>query len=240
MPAPVMAAKQGMKDIAFSAVTDQGKPVAQYVNGALTGKGSELLAPVTQSNAAPAQGALSQQAQAAGRATTLGRSTLSVAGGNTIFSSPASALLGPQAFGGGGSGMAGGMANPMQSGAGFGSAAAMAGSAMSNPAAARASSLGSGAAASAASAGGAGIAMQSGITPGMRPAAPQFTPLPAVPSMPALSSVMAKLGGMVGVGGGGAGAADALSGSGGSGAMAAPVSQIAGSAAADATEAEFD
>ncbi len=243
VPAPVMAARQGMKDIAFSAVTDQGKPVAQYVNGALTGKGSGLLAPTQQVNAAPTQGNLTQAAQAAGKAMTLGRSTLSTGGGATVTSSPAGSVLSGAAFASGGMGAGGmGAAQAMMSpsGANFGSAAAMAGSAMSNPAASRAASLGSGAAAAAASSGGAGLASQPGITPGMRPAAPQFTPLPSIPSMPALSGVMAKLGGMLAGGGAGAGGGDALSGSGGSGATAPPASQIAGSAPADPTEAEFD
>ncbi len=266
-----MAAKQGMKDISFHPVTDQAQPVLQYVNGPLTGKGSGLLTPVTQTFGGTTQGSITQSAQAAGSAMHLGSSTLTPVGGsNSISSAPAGSSLSGGAFAalegsgggasGGGSGAQGtgaqgtgaqgmgaqGMAaaQAMMSSApgAHGSAAAMAGSALGNPALSQAASSGSGAAAAAASAGGAGLSSLPGITPGMKPAAPQFTPLPTIPAMPRLSDVLGRLGAMVGIPGGGAspGASDALSGAGGSGATAQPASQFGGSAPADPTEAEFD
>ena len=72
IPAPIMAAKQGMMDAALHGVTDQARPVVQYVAGALTGKGAGLLQPVTQANQAATQSALSQVSQA-GQSMTIGK-----------------------------------------------------------------------------------------------------------------------------------------------------------------------
>ncbi len=232
VPAPVMAARQGMKDIAFGAVTDQGTPVAHYVDGALTGQGSGLLTPATQTNTAPAQGNLTQTAQAAGKAVSLGRSTLQTAGGSVITSSPASAVLGHSASALGAGSTGSSAIQPLASFTGAGAAGASSAGA--------ASPRGPTAPAAAAPSSTAATASPAGITPGMRPAAPQFTPLPSIPSMPALSGVMARLGGLLSGAGAGAGRPDALSGVGGSGASAPPATQFAGTAPADATEAEFD
>ena len=244
VPAPVMAARQGMKDIQFAGVTDTGKPVAQYVDGALTGKGSGLLTSTTTTNAAPTTGQMSKTTQAAGQAMSIGGGSLAVAGGPSV-STPGSAVSGAAfaSAGGGGmaaQGMAAAQAMMSLSPGSMGSAAAMAGSGLSSPAVTQAASLGSGAAASSASAGGAGIATMPGLQPGTQPASPQFTALPAVQSLPGLNAVLAKLGGMMGAGSGGITGPDALSGSGGSGAATPPASQFDGTAPADATEAEFD
>ena len=241
LPASIMASKQGMKDVAFAAVTDQAQPVMQSVNGALTGKGSGLLTPQTVTNGSSAQSSLTRSAQAAGQAMTLGRSTFSPVGSSATYaSSPAGAGQAGGAQSMAAQGMGAAQAMMSQSPSQLGSAAAMAGSGLGNAAMSQASSMGSGAAASAASAGGAGMAALPGIAPGMRPAAPQFTPPPAMPSMPRLSDVLSRLGAAAGLpAGAGAGGANALSGAAGSGASAPPPSQFAGSAPADPTEAEF-
>ena len=248
--APVMAAKQGMKDISFAAVTDTSQPVLQYVNGPLTGKGSGLLTPVTQSFSGVTQSSLTQAAQAPGRAMSLGSSSFSPAGGGGGSSAPAPGLS-AAAFnalglgsGGGGSGGAQSMAaaQAMMAGGGnaMGSAAAMAGSGMGGGGQGMSGSgMGSGAAAAAAGAGGAGLNSLPGLTPGQLPGGPQFTPLPVIPSLPRLSDVLARLGGMISGGGASGPGSDALSGAGGSGAAAPPASQFGGSAPADPTEEEF-
>ncbi len=255
--APIMAAKQGMKDISFHPVTDQAQPVLQYVNGALTGKGSGLLTPATQTFAGVTQSGLSQSAQAGGAAMHIGSSSLTPAGGKAPTAATPGANLSGAAFsalegassmgassmgsgGMGGQSMAAAQAMMSSAPGAHGSAAAMAGSAIGNPALSQAATSGS--AASAASAGGAGLSSLPGITPGMRPAAPQFTPLPTIPAMPRLSDVLGRLGAAIGVPGMSAmaGGNDALSGSGGSGATSLPASQFGGTAPADATEAEYD
>ena len=98
--APIMAAKQGMKDVNFHPVTDQAPPVLQYVSGPLTGKGSGLLTPVTQTFAGTTQTSLTQSAQAAGSAMHLGSGTLTPDGSSTSTSSaPAGSSLSGAAFG---------------------------------------------------------------------------------------------------------------------------------------------
>ena len=64
VPAPVMAAKQGMKDVSFAQITDSGQSVMQYVDGPLTGRGSGLQSQAQQVNAAPTAGTLTQPAKA--------------------------------------------------------------------------------------------------------------------------------------------------------------------------------
>ena len=245
VPAPVMAAKQGMKDISFARITDTGSPPMSYVTGALTGKGSGLLTPATVKDAAPTLGNLSQSSQAAGKAMSLGSSSFSPVGGGGA-TAPAAGMSGA-AFAGllGGGGMAGqsmaaAQAMMGQSPGAFGSAAAMAGSGLGSPALSQAAGAASGAAAAAAGAGGAGIAAAPGITPGMTQAPPQFTPLPQIPSMPSLSGVLARLGGMAAAAVGAGPATEQLQGASGSGAEAPPPSQFAGEAPADPTEAEYD
>ena len=242
--APVMAAKQGMKDISFAAVTDTSRPVLQYVDGPLTGKGSGLLTPVTQTFSGVTQSSLTQAAQGPGQAMVVGGGSFSPAGGGGGGSSAPPQGMSASAFNalgmgsGGGSGGAQSMAaaQAMMAGGGgsMGSAAAMAGSGMG-----AGSQMGSGAAAAAVGAGGAGLSSLPGLTPGQLPGAPQFTPLPAIPSMPRLAGVLAQLGGMISGSGATGPGSDALTGAGGSGAAALPASQFGGSAPADPTEAEF-
>ena len=190
-----MAAKQGMKDIAFSQVTDQAKPVLQFVKGALTGQGSGLQAPMTQSNAGPMQGAVTQAQQAAGQAMTIGQSEFWAPGATT------------GAVGGGLGAMGQTVAQTLMGGGGSpGSVAAAAGSSLGLGGSGQASAesgttggstpgggtLGSGLA-------GAGSMIDSvlpEVTPGQKPTAPQFTALPQIPSISRLQGVAAQLGSM--------------------------------------------
>lgn len=218
--APIMAAKQGMKDLAFAQVTDQAKPVVQFVKGALTGQGSGLQAPSTQANAGPLQAAIVQAKQEAGQAMTIGKSESWAPGATTGFVGGGSGggdTVAQTLTGGGLSGaasVAAQAASGMMGGSaaqGLASAQSMLGgvSGMSGiaPVAAAALGLGGSGQASAGSSSigssltklGAGSVMDSvlpEVTPGQKATAPQFTALPQIPSIPRLQDVAAQLGAM--------------------------------------------
>ena len=221
--APIMAARQGMKDIAFSQVTDQAKPVLQFVKGALTGQGSGLQAPTTQSNAGPMQGAVTQAQQAAGQAMTIGQSefwapgatTGAVGGGlGAVGQTVAQTLAGGGPGGGPGNGGGGAAGSAMQAaqslmggGGPLGSVAAAAGSSLGLGGAGQASAgqasigqaiAGPGTLGSSGLAGAGSVmdAVLPEVTPGQRPTAPQFTALPQIPSISRLQGVAAQLGAM--------------------------------------------
>jgi hypothetical protein len=199
--APIMAAKQGMKDIAFHAVTDQAKPLLQYVDGAVTGQGSGLVQPATQSAQGVLQGSMEATPQAAGQAMTIGKGefwgpgaspTGGVAG---LAATAAQALPSP---GMAGQSLASAQSMLGQSSSVLGSASAMAGSSLGSGTQGQAGSSAASAAAAAMSPSGAGMSTLPGITPGMHPPAPQFTALPTIPSMPRLQDVAARLGALAG------------------------------------------
>ncbi len=239
--APIMASRQGMKDLAFASVSDQAQPVVRAVSGALTGKGSGLLQPVTQAAQGVAQSRLQQAAQGAGQAAEIGTSEFWAAGSSTGVMGGAGAAGGAAlsvASGLFGSGTTAASSALAASTGSLGSAAAAAGSSLGSVSSA--GSVGSNAASAAAQAmGGAGMASQPGITPGQRPAAPQFTALPTIPSLPRLQDVVARLGALAGP------AAPLVTGPAASAGAAEddvvqPVSQFAGSVANNAPEAASD
>ena len=246
--APVMASRQGMMNLAFHQVSDQASPVVQTFAGALTGKGSGLLTPVTQSASGVAQSQMQQAAQAPGRAMLIGGSEFWAAGSSTgvmqgagapgngaasAMSTAAGMLGGP---GAGAPGMAAAQSMMGSAAGSLGSAAAAAGSSLGAASGAAGGTAGSAAASAAASAlGGSGMSSQGSIMPGQRPAPPQFTALPTIPSVPRLQDVASRLGAMAGPAAPlvsrlmGGGAADD--------AVVKPVSQFAGSVANTSAEA---
>ena len=258
IPAPIMAAKQGMMDVALHGVSDQAQSVVRYVSGSLTGKGSGLLQPVTQSAQNATQSALSQASQT-GQAMSLGKgefwgagqttgtsgdswsgalaqATSGVSGGSNV-----SSLVGAMA--GAGAGSIAGPAGAAQPGGGV---AAMATPALGGSGGAP-GGIGSSVAtaASVALSGGSGDAGDSralwGLAPGTSATAPQFNALPQIPSMTRLQGVLSRLGGVAGPGAAAAIGALAGGASGdqtGSSMQQAPGNQFAGSGTAASYEAD--
>ena len=245
IPAPIMAAKQGMRDIQLHGVSDQAKTVVKYVSGALTGQGSGLLQPSTQSAQGPMQSSQSLTAQS-GQAMTIGKSEfwgLGQTAGSSgdgwastlgqVAPGAAGAVQGALGQAGGGiGGLASAQSLMGQSSGALGSAAALAGSTLG--AAGPGGPVGSSSASAGASAmspsGSSSSTPFSGLAPGSKPTPPQFNPLPAIPSLPRLQDVIARLGAMagpaaplVGMLAGGAGGDDT-----GSGMQQQPANQFAG------------
>ncbi len=248
IPAPIMAAKQGMMDVALHGVSDQARSVVRYVSGSLTGKGSGLLQPVTQSAQTATQSALTQANQV-GQGMSLGKGEFWGAG---------------QAAGSSGDSWSGALAQAASGSAGGSNASSLVG-AMAGSAAGLSSGQGSGQQTGGQPAGGGAVALAAsglggsmpgglggsatsamgmaspasdaagalwGLAPGTSATPPQFNALPQIPSMPRLQGVLYRLGALTGAGA--SPAINALSGAAsgddsGSGMQDAPANQFGGS-----------